>query len=165
MQIRIVLSSPFIHSKVSTDSISVQWRPWSDCTNVQADLGLRCLLMPEDTFSHSSVTQGRPQSQSTAFSWAAKEKEMRKKQRQKHIQSTLVILEVQGTLWNTSRYPYLDISDLQNWEKKINGTSSFQKWICNLTPEVRDILKILWKSGEISPLFHNILLPLVWFPC
>ena len=26
-------------------------------------------------------------------------------------------LEVQGTLWNTSRYPYLDISDLQNWGK------------------------------------------------
>ena len=26
-------------------------------------------------------------------------------------------LEIQGTLWNTSRYPYLDISDLQNWGK------------------------------------------------
>ena len=24
-------------------------------------------------------------------------------------------LEFQGTLWNTSRYPYLDILDLQNW--------------------------------------------------
>ena len=27
-------------------------------------------------------------------------------------------LDFQGTLWNTSRYPYLDISDLQNWGKK-----------------------------------------------
>ena len=27
-------------------------------------------------------------------------------------------LEVQGTLWNTKRYPYIDISDLQNWGKK-----------------------------------------------
>ena len=27
-----------------------------------------------------------------------------------HIQSTL---EVEGTLWNTSRYPYFDISDVQ----------------------------------------------------
>ena len=27
-------------------------------------------------------------------------------------------LDVQGTLWNASRYPYLDISDLQNLEKK-----------------------------------------------
>ena len=26
-------------------------------------------------------------------------------------------LEFQGTLWNTSRYPYIDISDLQNWGK------------------------------------------------
>ena len=26
-------------------------------------------------------------------------------------------LEVKGTLWNTSRYPYFDISDLQNWGK------------------------------------------------
>ena len=26
-------------------------------------------------------------------------------------------LEFQGTLWNTSRCPYLDISDLQNWGK------------------------------------------------
>ena len=26
-------------------------------------------------------------------------------------------LEFQGTLWNTSRYPYFHISDLQNWEK------------------------------------------------
>ena len=26
-------------------------------------------------------------------------------------------LEFQGTLWNTSRYPYLDISDLQNLGK------------------------------------------------
>ena len=28
-------------------------------------------------------------------------------------------LEFQGTLWNTSRYPYLDISDLQNLGEKI----------------------------------------------
>ena len=26
-------------------------------------------------------------------------------------------LEVEGTLWNTSRYPYFDISDVQNWRK------------------------------------------------
>ena len=32
--------------------------------------------------------------------------------------------------------------------KKI-GTTTFHKRICNLTPEVRDILKILWKRGEI----------------
>ena len=26
-------------------------------------------------------------------------------------------LDFQGTLWNTSWYPYFDISDLQNWGK------------------------------------------------
>ena len=30
-------------------------------------------------------------------------------------------LEIQGTLWNTSWYPYLDISDVQNWGKKSNN--------------------------------------------
>ena len=32
-------------------------------------------------------------------------------------------LEYQGTHWNTSRYPYLDISELREWEKnnKLNN--------------------------------------------
>ena len=37
--------------------------------------------------------------------------------------------------------------------------TTFNKYVCNLTPEVRDILKILRKRGEIvgaiSPLSHN----------
>ena len=36
--------------------------------------------------------------------------------------------------------------------KPINQTTTFNKWIRNLIPEVRGILKILWKRGEISPL-------------
>ena len=32
----------FIHSVVSNDSVSGQWMPWSDCMDVQADLGLCC---------------------------------------------------------------------------------------------------------------------------
>ena len=28
-------------------------------------------------------------------------------------------LELQGILWNTSRYPYFDIWDFQSWENKI----------------------------------------------
>ena len=32
-----------------------------------------------------------------------------------------------------------------------NNKSNNHKLICNLTPEVRDILKILWKRGEIAP--------------
>ena len=67
--------------------------------------------------------------------------------------------KVQGTLWNTSRYPYLDISDLQNGGK-INRTTTFHKWICNLTPDVRDILKILWKEEKLlfSTIFCYLLL-------
>ena len=58
-----------------------------------------------------------------------------------------------------------------NLGKKINQTTTFNKCVCNLTPEVRRILKILWKRGEIaplgaiSPLFHNILLPVVRLSC
>ena len=54
----------------------------------------------------------------------------------------------------------------------MNRKATFNKCICNLTPEVTDILKILWKRGEIAPkegaissLFHNILLPVVRFSC
>ena len=38
------LCSPFIHTVVSSDSVSRQWWPWSDCA--QADLGLRCPHIP-----------------------------------------------------------------------------------------------------------------------
>ena len=48
---------------------------------------------------------------------------------------------------------------------RIDRTIVFHKWICNLNPEVRDILKKMWKRGEISPIFHNILLPFVRFSC
>ena len=33
----------------------------------------------------------------------------------------------------------------------MNRTATFNKCICNLTPEVRDILKIFLKRGEIAP--------------
>ena len=39
--------------------------------------------------------------------------------------------------------------------KTINWTTTFNKWICNLTPEVRDILKTLLKRGEFL-LFSTI---------
>ena len=44
------LCSPFIISLVSSDYVSGQRRPWSDCASAQSDLGLRCPHMPEDTF-------------------------------------------------------------------------------------------------------------------
>ena len=35
--------------------------------------------------------------------------------------------------------------------KTRNRTTTFNKWICNVTLEVKDTLKILWKRGEIAP--------------
>ena len=66
------------------------------------------------------------------------------------IQSTPVISKATGPAEilrdiHTSTYQICRI------EEKINRTTTFHKWVYNLTPEVRDILKILWKSGEIAP--------------
>ena len=92
--------------------------------------------------------------------------------------------------WRTKKYSQLSLSwiprdSLKHFEisicwhirvervrKPINWTTIFNKWICNWTPEVRNILyKIMWKRGEIapeeqfSPLFHIILLPVVIVSC
>ena len=36
-------------------------------------------------------------------------------------------------------------------EEKIIRATTFNKFICNCTLDVRDISKILWKRGEIAP--------------
>ena len=61
-----------------------------------------------------------------------------------------------ATLWNISRYPYRDISDFQKIEEIINRTTIFHKWTCNLTPEIRDVVKILWKREEKCFFFPTI---------
>ena len=48
-------ASLFIHSVVSNDSLSGQWRPWSDCADAQADLYLRCSHLPEETFTNGAA--------------------------------------------------------------------------------------------------------------
>ena len=58
-------------------------------------------------------------------------------------------LEFQGTLWNTSRYTYLEISGLQKWRKTINWTTTFNKWICNLTRAVRTYWKYCGKEEKL----------------
>ena len=50
-QSHLGICSPLIYSIVFNDSVSWQRRSWSDCADTQADLGLRCPHMPEDTFS------------------------------------------------------------------------------------------------------------------
>ena len=49
------LCSPFIHFVVSNDSVSGQQKPWSAWVDAHADLGLHCLHMPEDMFSHGTA--------------------------------------------------------------------------------------------------------------
>ena len=69
---------------------------------------------------------------------------------QLQIQSTLVISNSNGLSEilrdiRTSTYPSCRI------EEKLIRTTKFNKYISNWTLEVRDILKILWKRGEIAP--------------
>ena len=66
------------------------------------------------------------------------------------LQSTLVISNSNGLSEilrdiRTSTYQICRI------EEKIIRLTTFNKYICNWTLEVRDILKILWKTGEIAP--------------
>ena len=74
----------------------------------------------------------------------------------KQIQSTLVISNSQGLSEilrdiRTSTYQNCRI------EEKITRITTFNKCICNWTLEIRDILKILWKRGEIIPLEQFLL--------
>ena len=76
------------------------------------------------------------------------------------VQSVLVISKSK-TLWNTSRYPYRDVSDMTNWEGK-KRKATFHKWICNLTHEVRDILKGLWERWKIASKEKFLLFPTIF---
>ena len=67
-----------------------------------------------------------------------------------YIQSTLVISKSKGLSEilrdiRTSTYQICKIE-----EKQIQLTT-FNKYMCNWTLKVRDILKILWERGEIAP--------------
>ena len=69
-----------------------------------------------------------------------------------HLQSTLVISNSNGLSEilrdiHTSTYQICRIEE----KEKIIRTTTFHKYICNWTLEVRNILKILWKRGEIAP--------------
>ena len=60
---------------------------------------------------------------------------------------------------------------LAELRKTVNRTTTFNKWICNSTPEVKRYFENIVEKrrncslGAISPLFHNILIPVVRFPC
>ena len=68
----------------------------------------------------------------------------------KHIQSTLVISNSKG-LSEILRDIRSSTYQVCRIEEKIIWLTTFNKLIGNWTFEVRDILKILWKRGEIAP--------------
>ena len=49
--------------------------------------------------------------------------------------------------------------------KKITQTTTFNKYMCNWALEVRDILKILRKRGEIAPKSNFSSFPQYFFTC
>ena len=69
-------------------------------------------------------------------------------------------LEVEGTCWNTSRYPYFDISDVQNWGK-YQTNNQISQWLCNVTPLVRNIYWKYCGKGEKLLLFSTIFSDLI----
>ena len=78
------------------------------------------------------------------------------------IQSTLVTSNSKGLYLilrdiRTSTYKICRI------EEKIIRKTTFNKYICNWTLEVRDILKILWKRGEIAPYEQFLLFSTIFF--
>ena len=68
----------------------------------------------------------------------------------KNIQSTLVISNSKG-LSEILRDIRSSTYQVCRIEEKIILITTFNKMIGNWTYEVRDILKILWKRGEIAP--------------
>ena len=66
------------------------------------------------------------------------------------IRSTLFISNSKG-LSEILRDIHTSTYQICRIEKKIIRTTTFNKYMCNWTLEVRDILNILWKSGEIAP--------------
>ena len=80
------------------------------------------------------------------------------------VQSTLVISNSKGLFEilrdiRTSTYQSCRI------EEKIILTTTINKYMCNWTLEVRDILKILRKRGENFSSFPQCFLPVVRFSC
>ena len=84
-----------------------------------------------------------------------------------YIQSTLVISNSKGLseILRDIRTPTYQIFRI---EETLIRLTTFNKYMCNLTSEVRDILKILRKRGEIRSNFSSFpqyFLPVVKFSC
>ena len=120
-----------------------------DCPNAQVDLSILWAHVFEGTFSIVIYPQ-TPFSRMQAHAHTVKFHPKTLFFSCAEIQSTFIISK---SKWLSEILRDIRTSTYQNCriEEKINQTTTFHKWICNLTPEVRDILKILWKRGEIAP--------------
>ena len=84
------------------------------------------------------------------------------------VQSILVISNSKG-LSEILRDIRTSMYQICRIEEKLIRLTTFNKYMCNWTLEVRYILKILWKRGEIAPeeqfllFFHNIFYMLLDF--
>ena len=78
------------------------------------------------------------------------------------VQSTLVISKSKG-VYEILRDIRSSTYHICRIEEKVIRTTTFNKYICNLTLEVRDILKILWKRGEIAPQEPFLLFSTIFF--
>ena len=106
-----------------------QCRPWKTPQKTASDMGLPCLPSPYRTYPKYHLD--------TITIYC--------------VQSTLVISKVKG-LSEILRDIRTSTYQICRTEKKKNkSTTTFHIWLCNLTPEVRDIFKILWKRVEIAP--------------
>ena len=77
------------------------------------------------------------------------------------LQSTLVISNSKG-LSKILRDIRTSAYQICRLEEKINRLTAFNKCRCNWTLEVRHMLKILWKSGEIAPLEQFLLFSIIF---
>ena len=86
--------------------------------------------------------------------------------RTEHIQSTLVISNSNG-LSEILRDIHTSTYQIYKTEEKLIRLTTFNKYMCNWTLEVGNILKILWKR-EIARNFSSFpqyILPVVRFSC
>ena len=146
-------------------------RPFIDSMSVQPTGGHALFEEPPGTQAPTSKPPSTQKQQTAGTSQETARKQtpvIFKQVGNKYLQSTLVISNSKG-LSEILRYIHTSTFQICRIEEKIIRTTTFNKYICNWTLEFRDILKILWKSGEIapaiSPLFHNIFLPVVRFSC
>ena len=140
------------HLREGVDSLAQWLEHWICTQSVSRSLGLLAIRRMPNIGSCQTVQMYRTV---WIYAWCTSESTFahavfRTSFLGSEIQSTLIISNSKGPSEllrdiRTSTYKICKI------EEKIIWTTTFNKYTCNWTLEVRDILKILWKRGEIAP--------------